>query len=348
MNPDHFVKVFDVLDSGYKDWSFAAFGLIFVVAGIVVAAFPIIIKAAGIPFLENQSRFRKISRYAMLAFAVLWTVVVFSATYTQYMRHKSLAQQGGCRVVEGPVERFVPMPYTGHAVESFFVSGVPFIYSDFIVTDGFNNTSSHGGPIRNDSYVRICYDPAGNVILRLEIRDFKGELKDYGRDTSFFPKPQSLEAVADRKLPTPFPWYGNLIVVFFFLDLIAIQVLFLPYLRTFLRIKTMTVRDRVIPVEFKPGEKMKLRNCMVYWDRENHAIWLRPRGYNLLQVPWMVAKLNIGVDDRSIVGDEIRFSSGFPLFLILFLWTVYQLFSAIELDGAKGAHLPCWRASASL
>ena len=137
MNPDHFVKVFDVLDSGYKDWSFAAFGLIFVVAGAVVAAFPTIIKAVGIPFLENQSRLRKISRYAMLAFAVLWTVVAFSATYTQYLRHKSLAQQRSCRVVEGPVERFVPMPYTGHAVESFFVSGVPFEYSDFIVTDGF-------------------------------------------------------------------------------------------------------------------------------------------------------------------------------------------------------------------
>lgn len=177
MNPDHFVKVFDVLDSGYKDWSFAAFGLIFVVVGIVVAVFPVVLRAAGIPFLENQSRFRKLSRYAMLAFAVLWTVVTFSATYTQYRRHKSLAQEGGCRVVEGPVERFVPMPYTGHAVESLFVSGVPFKYSDFMATDAFNNTSSHGGPIDASSYVRICYDRSDNAILRLEVRDFREKTK---------------------------------------------------------------------------------------------------------------------------------------------------------------------------
>jgi hypothetical protein len=32
--------------------------------------------------------------------------------------------------------------------------------------------ASHGGPIGADSYVRICYDPKSNTILRLEIRDF--------------------------------------------------------------------------------------------------------------------------------------------------------------------------------
>ena len=34
MNPDRFVKVFDIVDSGFKDWTFPAFGLIFVVIGI--------------------------------------------------------------------------------------------------------------------------------------------------------------------------------------------------------------------------------------------------------------------------------------------------------------------------
>jgi len=59
------------------------------------------------------------------------------------------------------------MPYTGHADESFNVAGVHFRYSDFGATDAFNNTASHGGPITKDSYVRICYDPSGNAILRL-------------------------------------------------------------------------------------------------------------------------------------------------------------------------------------
>jgi len=166
--PDRFVKVFDVLDSGFKDWTFPAFGLIFVVIGIAVAVFPAVIKATGIPFLDFQSGFRKVFRYGFVSFAVLWTVVTFSAMYSQHLRNESLVLESRCRIAEGPVERFVPMPYGGHAVEYFSVSGVLFRYSDFMITGGFNNTSSHGGPIRGDSHVRICYDPANNNILRLE------------------------------------------------------------------------------------------------------------------------------------------------------------------------------------
>lgn len=95
------------------------------------------------------------------------------ATYSQHLRHQSLAEGNACRIVEGHVENFVPMPYGGHSSESFVVSGVTFRYSDFNVTDAFNNTASHGGPIRSDSYVRICYDPSDKAILRLEVRDPK-------------------------------------------------------------------------------------------------------------------------------------------------------------------------------
>jgi hypothetical protein len=41
-------------------------------------------------------------------------------------------------------------------------------YSDYVVTAGFNNTASHGGPIRQDLPVRISY--VGNSIVKLEIR----------------------------------------------------------------------------------------------------------------------------------------------------------------------------------
>src|SRR6266702_1797729 len=144
MNPDRFVKIFDVVESGFRDWTFSAFGLIFVAIGIVVAFFPSIIKATGIPFLDTQSKFQKALRFVFLSFAVLWTVITFSSTYSQHLRHKSLAQENRCSVVEGPVEHFVPMPYAGHADESFSVNGIAFRYSDFTITDGFNNTSSHG------------------------------------------------------------------------------------------------------------------------------------------------------------------------------------------------------------
>jgi len=164
MDNDNFVKVFDVVDSGFRNWTFSALGLIFVAVGVIIFVFPNIIKATGIPNLNFKSKSQTFFRYSFLGFAILWTAVAFFATYSEHLRHKALVQQNRCRVVEGPIEHFVPMPYGGHAQESFSVAGVSFSYSDFIVTDGFNNTSSHGGPIKSDSYVRICYDPSGHVI----------------------------------------------------------------------------------------------------------------------------------------------------------------------------------------
>jgi hypothetical protein len=326
MNPDRFVKVFDLLDVG-RDWTFLAVGLIFVVIGIVVAAFPTIVKATGIPFFNFTTRPRKFFRYGFLLFVILWTAVTFSITYSQYSQHKSLVQSGSCRVVQGPIEHFVPMPYGGHAQESFSVSGIVFRYSDFIITGGFNNTSSHGGPINSGSYVRICYDPSDNAILRLEIRDLKGETKNYANSTSIFP-PSSDMRRANGESPIPPPWYSSLISVLFFFDLAAIQMMFLPYLGTFFRIKTVPVGECPIYDGLLPDKKVKLRNSMIYWERENCTIWLRPRGFNFLQIPLTIAKLRVDDRDRSIIEYEIRFSSGFPLLVALILWIGYSSFSA--------------------
>jgi len=52
-------------------------------------------------------------------------------------------------------------------MESFTVGGRRFSYSDYEVTAGFNNTASHGGPIRAGLHVRVTY--WGNLILRLEV-----------------------------------------------------------------------------------------------------------------------------------------------------------------------------------
>jgi hypothetical protein len=42
-----------------------------------------------------------------------------------------------------------------------------FCYSDYEVTAGFNNSASHGGPIREGLPVRVSY--IGNTIVRLEV-----------------------------------------------------------------------------------------------------------------------------------------------------------------------------------
>jgi len=52
-------------------------------------------------------------------------------------------------------------------MERFCVSGVCFAYSDFVITSGFNNTSSHGGPIREGLPVRVTY--VGDMIVKLEV-----------------------------------------------------------------------------------------------------------------------------------------------------------------------------------
>ena len=331
MNTGHFVKVFDVLDSGFRTWTFPAFGLIFVAVGIVIFAFPTIIKMTGIPYLNIRSWSQAIFRYSFLGFAVLWTAITFLATYSEHVRHRALAQENRCRIVEGPVEHFVPMPYNGHAVESFSVSGIPFEYSDFRIMDGFNNTSSHGGPITSESYVRICYDPSGNVILRLEVRDFKGDLKDYARQPGIFSTPRNVEHVGGKNPAINTPWYGNLLVVPFILfifDFVATPALFMPYMRTFFRVKTTAVPDCAIPDALEVGKKLKLRNSLIYWDEKTRAIWLRPRGFNLLQMPLMAATLNTGTTDKSISRYEIRFSSGSLFVIASFLGAAYLFFSA--------------------
>jgi hypothetical protein len=76
-------------------------------------------------------------------------------------------------VAEGYVTNFHPMPIEGHQHESFLLDGQYFEYSDYETSFGFNNTASHGGPIRkNGQYLRISYVKSGkdNIILKIEIR----------------------------------------------------------------------------------------------------------------------------------------------------------------------------------
>lgn len=79
-----------------------------------------------------------------------------------------------CRVITGQVENFTPMPIIGHALESFTAAGVKFKYSDYVTNGGFNKSSFHEGPIKEDLYVRIYYEPDSKGLLRLEVRNREG------------------------------------------------------------------------------------------------------------------------------------------------------------------------------
>jgi hypothetical protein len=328
MGSHHFVKVFDLSESGFKDWEFSAFGLIFIAVGLVVFLFPYVVKWFGIAYLDFQSTRQKLFRYGFLGFALFWTATSFASTYFQYQRHADLVRTNTCRAVEGPVDDFKPMPAEGHADETFSVAGVSFSYSDYSVTDAFNNAASHGGPIRSDSYVRICFDPQDNAILKLEILDFTGSVKSYSNADDIFSGGAPSPRVVPKYPQANIPWYSNLFIILYALDILAITCLYRPYLKTFIRLTSIPIASYVVGGILEDSKRVKLRNMIALWDRNGEAIWLRPRGLNLFQVPEMVAKLSTDSAGSRVVRQEIRFSSGFSVVMIAFFSSAYQFFAS--------------------
>jgi len=160
-----YALIFDAAQDGVWNWWFPASGLFFVAVGILLW------KKRGslaemLPATFPGGDASKLA-LLVLGFSVLWTTVAFTVAGRDYFALRGALKHDNAQVVEGRVENFVPMPYPGHAQERFSVCGVPFSYSDYIITGGFNQTSSHGGPIRAGSWVRIIH--LGDRIARLEI-----------------------------------------------------------------------------------------------------------------------------------------------------------------------------------
>jgi hypothetical protein len=111
-----------------------------------------------------------LSLLAML-FGLLLLVILGGKFYSAYRDFKT----GNVEVVQGYVDDFHPMSPRGGEYETFRIHNVKFHYSDFESNPGFNQTSSHGGPIRQGLPVRITYindldgGLEGNIIVKLEI-----------------------------------------------------------------------------------------------------------------------------------------------------------------------------------
>jgi hypothetical protein len=152
-----YVTVFEITQKPFQ-WWFSAFGLIFVVVGI-----GFILASKKWPSQKRQ----KVTGYSMLMFACLWTLIAFTSTFGEYRKLSDAYRSGNYTVVEGNVENFHPMPYGGHQSECFTVQTERFCYSDYAIQAGFNQSASHGGPIRQGLPVRIAY--YDGQILRLEV-----------------------------------------------------------------------------------------------------------------------------------------------------------------------------------
>jgi hypothetical protein len=124
---------------------------------------------------KGKKRIGMLIFLAFLAAFTVFTNISWQDTNAEHAKRLIDAETNGLTSeIEGKVEDFKPMPPEGHVMESFCVKNVCFDYSDYVVTGGFNNTSSHGGPIRAGLRVRIHYikgfvPSEGNVITRLEV-----------------------------------------------------------------------------------------------------------------------------------------------------------------------------------
>jgi hypothetical protein len=161
MTPVTFELVFDANEAGYRQWWFPAFGLIFVA---VFSGFVIYDRRQT---THRLSPMRRVVMYLGAVFSILWVLATFLGTFSEYWTLRQALRLGHFEIVEGKVVDFVPMPPQGHAMERFTVNGHHYEYSDFVVTAGFNNTQSHGGPIREGIIVRIR--DVNGQIARLEI-----------------------------------------------------------------------------------------------------------------------------------------------------------------------------------
>lgn len=94
--------------------------------------------------------------------------VGISFAIKDHFQHLQWFNSENYEVIEGNITDFVPMPYTGHQLESFSVDSVSFEYSDYVINGGFNKTSSHGGPIYEGRWARIYYKDG--IILKLVVK----------------------------------------------------------------------------------------------------------------------------------------------------------------------------------
>lgn len=109
----------------------------------------------------------------IMAFILLWCILGFGGQWDMHDRVIGAYQRGEYQTVEGYVENFDPMPYEGHAEESFEINGVKFFYSDYSIQPGYRNAKSHGGVITGDGqHLKIGYvyldESYGNVIVYIE------------------------------------------------------------------------------------------------------------------------------------------------------------------------------------
>jgi hypothetical protein len=156
--------IFDATDQPFWQASYNVF-FVFPVVGALILIFPTLMQQL-LPRGAQGALRTMLGGIFLIVPPIIGAYVIINA-YSYRQRVLEWLRDGHVQVTEGPVTDFVPMPYEGHAQERFTVRGHTFSYSDYVLSPGFHNTASHGGPIREGLNVRVTF--AGNLILRLEV-----------------------------------------------------------------------------------------------------------------------------------------------------------------------------------
>jgi hypothetical protein len=159
--------VFEVTDNGFDITILMP--LLFIIIGLGVSLFNIKYNKST----SSKKQFTIVFGFIFSAFGLLISLLTIPSSISSQQKTKEIFENKEYKTVEGKIENFNPMPYGGHAVESFTVNGVYFEYSDYILWDAFNNTASHGGPIKNNGQlVRLSYITVDeeNRILKIELK----------------------------------------------------------------------------------------------------------------------------------------------------------------------------------
>lgn len=162
-----YITVFEITEKGFE--IVLLLPLLFVIIGFGFSWF-------NIKYNKSTSPVRKYKIVAGFIFGGLPLYMVLLTVPGEIAnRHKTqkIFENKEYKVVEGIIENYRPMPSNGRGGESFCVKNKCFKYSDNAVIYGFNNTASHGGPLRgNGQQVRLSYITVDgeNRILKIELR----------------------------------------------------------------------------------------------------------------------------------------------------------------------------------
>ncbi len=150
----HYVTAFDISDSGYRSAGLPAFGALFVLLGALAAVYHWRRGA----YWNRHPRRNTVVALVVLAAALLWTTVGFSAIYHYYLWLMAERLPGGYGQVEGPIANLKPLAESGQAGQGFCVNEHCFRYE--------NDSARQLHP---GQPVRVTY--IGATLIKLEVAE---------------------------------------------------------------------------------------------------------------------------------------------------------------------------------